>query len=186
MEPLSVAASIVGVVVPALHAARLLLDDLQEIRDASKTMESLKKDLHSVERSLESLQGVDGAAWTPLGETMANEFKVAIDNCKKACDTLRDDLKRWTRHSKEGKLSWQDQATVGFFKQRRIKSTSEQLQNCKLTINSVVSIATLYVPLLSSNASDEVSNYHLKGTPLFAIPIPLTKLKKQSQQSKRR
>lgn len=31
----------------------------------------------------------------------------------------------------------------GFFKQGQIKAMSGQLQNCKLTINAVVSIATL-------------------------------------------
>ena len=58
---------------------------------------------------------------------------------------LRDDLKHWTRHSAEGKLSWQDRANVGFFKERRMKAMSKQLQTCKTTFNSVVGIVTLYV-----------------------------------------
>jgi hypothetical protein len=76
---------------------------------------------------------------------VADESKVTISSCKRACDTFRADLQRWTRHSEEGKLLWQDQANVGFFKQRQIKSISKQLQTCKLTINSVVGITTLYV-----------------------------------------
>jgi hypothetical protein len=57
-EPLSVAASIVGVTVPVLHGTRLLLDDLQEIIDVPKSVESLKEDLCSVDLALKSLQAV--------------------------------------------------------------------------------------------------------------------------------
>jgi hypothetical protein len=146
-EPLSVAASIVGVTVPALHGTRLLLDDLQGIIDAPKTVESLKEDLLSVDLALKSLQAVHDSEWNSLGVTVADESKVAISSCTRACNTFRADLQRWTRHSGEGRLSWKDRANVGFFKQRQMKSTSEQLQACKLTINLVVGIATLYVLL---------------------------------------
>ena len=144
-DPLSVAASIAGVAVPALHGTRLLFDDLQGIIDAPKSVEGLKEDLRSVDMALQSLQAINDSEWKSLGGTVANESKVAISTCTRACDMFRADLQHWTRHSEEGKLSWQDRANVGFFKQRQIKSTSEQLQTCKLTINSVVSIATLYV-----------------------------------------
>jgi hypothetical protein len=60
---------------------------------------------------------------------------------------FRANLQRWTSHSEDGRLSWQDRAKVGFFKQSQIRSMSQQLQSCKITINSVVSIATLYVLL---------------------------------------
>jgi hypothetical protein len=146
-EPLSVAASIVGVTVPALHGTRLLLDDLQGIIDAPKTVESLKEDLLSVDLALKSLQAVHDSEWNSLGVTVADESKVAISSCTRACNTFRADLQRWTRHSGEGRLSWKDRANVGFFKQRQMKSTSEQLQACKLTINLVVGIATLYILL---------------------------------------
>ncbi|KAK8093422.1 hypothetical protein PG997_000107 [Apiospora hydei] len=42
-DPLSVAASVVGITVPALHAIRLLLNDLQELRDAPSTVQEPKK-----------------------------------------------------------------------------------------------------------------------------------------------
>jgi hypothetical protein len=143
-DPLSVAASIVGVTVPALHCTRLLLDDLQGIIDAPKSVESLKEDLRSVDLAIKSLQAVHDSEWKLLGGTVADESKLAISSCTRACDTFRADLQRWTRHSEEGKLSWKDRTNVGFFKQRQMKSTAEQLQACKLTINSVVGIATLY------------------------------------------
>lgn len=54
-DPLSVTASIVGIVVPALHGAHLLLADLESISDAPKTVESLKREIHLVETTLHSL-----------------------------------------------------------------------------------------------------------------------------------
>jgi hypothetical protein len=155
-EPLSVAASIVGVTVPALHGTRLLLDDLQGIIDAPKSVESLKEDLRSVDLALKSLQAVHDSEWKSLGGTVSDESKVVISSCTRACDTFRADLQHWTRHSEEGKLSWQDRANVGFFKQRQIKSTSEQLQACKLTINSVVGIATLYSSIRHTHITEEI------------------------------
>ena len=138
-DPLSIAASIVGVTVPALHGARLLLDDLQKINDAPEIVERLKDDVRSVDMALTSLQKVKDQEWESLGKSIAKESKTTISTCTRACDGFRNDLQRWTRHSGDGRLTWQDRANVGFFKQGRIKTMLEQLQNCKITINSVVS-----------------------------------------------
>lgn len=142
-EPLSTAATVVGIAVPALHGTRLLLDDIQKIVDAPKAVATLKEDLRSVDMALEALKAVHRSEWESLGQEVVGESKFAITTCTKACDTFRNDLQRWTRHSDDGKLSWRDRANVGFFKQERIKSLSEQLQNCKITVNTTVSVATL-------------------------------------------
>jgi hypothetical protein len=143
-DPLSIAASIVSIAIPALQVTRLLLDDLQRIADAPSTVETLKEDLLSVDTAITSLQAVSDPQWGSLGGTVLSEAETAIRVCTKSCDKFRADLRRWTRHSEDGRLSWQDRARVGIFKQNRVKSMSEQLQNCKITLNSVVSIATLY------------------------------------------
>jgi hypothetical protein len=142
-DPLSIAASIVGVVAPALHGARLLLDDLQKIKGAPEAVERLTDDVRSVDVSLTSLQSVKDQEWDLLGTSVSEMSKSMINRCTSACDDFRNDLQHWTRHSGGGRLAWQDRANVGFFKQGRIKIMSEQLQNCKVAINCVVSIATL-------------------------------------------
>ena len=152
-DPFSIAGSIVSLTVPALHGIRLLLDDLQRLINAPRTVEGLKDDLLSVDMALKSLQAVDDPEWEALGGTVANQSKVAISTCTRACDMLRADLQKWTRHSEDGKLSWQDRANVGFFKQKRIIAMSEQLQTCKTTINSVACIATLCVTSSSPKTS---------------------------------
>ena len=144
-EPLSIAASATGVVVPAFHGIRLLLDDVQRLVDAPRVVENLKKDLASLEATVQSLEAIDGSTWMFLGDTIATQSKTAVQTCDKACETFRDDLKRWTRRSSGGKLSWRDRARIGFFKEHQIKSISEHLQSCKLTCSCVVGTATLYV-----------------------------------------
>lgn len=42
-DPLSIAASVVGVTVPALHGTRLLLDELQNLKDAPKAVKRLTR-----------------------------------------------------------------------------------------------------------------------------------------------
>ena len=144
-DPLSITASVVGITVAALHGTRLLLEDLQQLKDAPKTVKRLVEEVHSVNTALALVQEVEDREWELLGADLAELLKTTICNCKQACDLFRTDLQRWTRHSEDGKLAWKDRANVGFFKQAQIKAMSEQVSNCRLTITSAVSIATLYV-----------------------------------------
>jgi hypothetical protein len=144
-DPVGAAASVVGLVVPALHGTRFLLDDIQNIVDAPKAVASLEEDLLSVDMAIEAFKAVPSTEWQSLGQEVVKESTFAVSTCATACDTFRNDLQRWTKRSENGKMSWRDRANVGFFKRHRIKSLSEQLQNCKITINTAVSIATLYV-----------------------------------------
>jgi hypothetical protein len=40
-DPLGIAASVVGIIGPALHGTRLLLQNLQQLKDAPKTVKRL-------------------------------------------------------------------------------------------------------------------------------------------------
>ena len=153
-DPLSTAANVVGVTVPALYCARLLLDDIQNIVDAPKAVATLKEDLRAVDMALEALKAVHNSELESLGQKVVEESKFAISTCAKACDTFRNDLQHWTRHSEDGKLAWRDRANVGFFKQQRIKSLCQQLQNCKITVGTTVSVATLYVGSHPNHSED--------------------------------
>lgn len=145
-DPLSITASIASITVPALHCLRLFLDDLQKIKDTPEVIADLKNSIHSINLSLISLQSVPENEWEVLGRTVVDGVAAMISTQTKACDILRMDLLRWTSHSQCGKLTLKNRVKVGFLKQDRVKSMSQQLQNCKLSISSVVNIATLYVP----------------------------------------
>ena len=142
-DPLSVSAGIVGLVIPALHGMRLLMDDVTKIVDAPKAVNNLETELVSVSSSLEAIQAIEEPQWETLGKKVSDQSKAAVGTCTATCDALRGDLQRWTRRSRDGKLSWRDRANIGFFKERRIKAMSAQLQNCKLTLTFVVGTATL-------------------------------------------
>ncbi|RMZ91867.1 hypothetical protein DV736_g919, partial [Chaetothyriales sp. CBS 134916] len=157
-DPLSIAANIVGVTVPALHSTRLLLDDLQQLKDAPKTVKRLADEVRSVDAALELLKGVDKRDWESLGAPVADQAKTSINGHMRACALFRNDLQRWTRHSADGKLAWQDRANVGFFKKVQITAMSGQLQNCQLSINTVVSIAALYSSVRNSHITEEIKN----------------------------
>lgn len=142
-DPLSVAASVVGITVPALHGVRLLLADLQKLEDAPKTVKVLTDNVQSVSAALELLKGLGDQEWNSLGTDVAEQSKATISSCTKACDLFSTNIRKWTRHSEDGRLAWQDRANVGFFKKDQIKAMSDQLQNCKLAISMVVGVASL-------------------------------------------
>ena len=143
MDPLSVTAAVVGIAAPAVHAIHLLSEDIQKIVDAPETLNSLRKNLLSVDQALASLQAVSDAQWKSLGDTVVSQSKAATTSCGESCDRFRTALNRWTRHSEDGKLSLRDRAMVSFFRQGYIRSLSEQLQNCSIALISVTSTATL-------------------------------------------
>ncbi|OBT39272.1 hypothetical protein VE00_10182 [Pseudogymnoascus sp. WSF 3629] len=155
-DPLSITASVVGITVAALHGTRLLLEDLQQLKHAPKTVKRLVEEVNSVNTALTLVQDVEDREWELLGADLAELLKTTICNCKQACDLFRTDLQRWTRHSEDGKLAWKDRANVGFFKQAQIKAMSEQVSNCRLTITSAVSIATLYISVRHSHITEEI------------------------------
>lgn len=143
-DPLSITAGVVGIVVPALHGTRVLIDDVKRITDAPEAIRALREDLKSTALALESLQAIPESEWQSLGSTVAEQSKEAVKICGSACDNFRNDLQRWTRRSRGGELSWRDRANVGFFKQQQVKAMSEHLQSCKLTCSSVAGMGTLY------------------------------------------
>lgn len=142
-EPLTVSVSIIGLIVPALHGARILLEDLRNIKDAPQTVEALKNHIISIEAALASLQDIPKEDWDAFGGAIADQVEAATHACSKTCHMIRQNLQHWTRRSSSGKLSRLDRANIGVLKQAQTKSMLEQLQGCKITINSVVSIATL-------------------------------------------
>lgn len=152
-EPLSVAAGIIGIVVPALHGARLLKEDVQKITDAPKVIADLRDDLTALETNLQSIQSIKDEEWTLLGPVVPDNTRNTIESCRQACSSFHGDLQRWTKRSRDGKLSWRDRTNIGFFKERQVRALVGQLQTCKSTFTSVVNVATLYVlhTVLSSN-----------------------------------
>ena len=144
-DPLSIGASVVGIVTAAAHVARLLLDDIQDIKDAPDDIKAIKGDLNVVVGVLGSLEQLPADKWQMLGEKIIDLTKAAGKLCEESCTKFQGDLARWTRHSDGEKLAWQDQVKIGFFKKGQIKSMLALLQSCKGTLSLVLTMASLYV-----------------------------------------
>lgn len=143
MDPLSITAGVVGVAVPTLQCAQHLRNNIQAICDAPEEIASLGDELLAIEQAIASIQKVSDQQWQSLGETVVLQSKTGMNLCRKSCGKFQVAIDHWTRHGEDGKLSWRDRTAIGLFKQSQIKSTSSQLQNCKGTLISVVSIANL-------------------------------------------
>jgi len=72
-DPFSIAAGTVGIVVPALHGIRLLHEDLQQLKDAPKTIQRLTEDVQLVDTDLKLLEGVEEKEWVLLGAAIAEQ-----------------------------------------------------------------------------------------------------------------
>ncbi|KAL6904232.1 hypothetical protein GGI43DRAFT_399951 [Trichoderma evansii] len=81
MDPLSIAASVIGVVAPALHGVRLLMDDIQMIRDAPSAIRLIKDDLLTIDNSLKSLQAISDQQWKSLGDSVVAQLEPTIMLC---------------------------------------------------------------------------------------------------------
>ncbi|KAH7014906.1 hypothetical protein EDB80DRAFT_706642 [Ilyonectria destructans] len=154
MDPLSITASVAGIAVPALQCVRHLRNDLGGIKNAPSDIVSVREDLLTIEQAITSVQNISDQQWESLGRAVVAQSKTGLKLCKKSSSKFQAAIDRWTTHSDDGKLSWRDRTMIGLFRQDQIKSTSAQLQNCKITLTSVVSTATLYSSLQQTNVTE--------------------------------
>ncbi|RKK65943.1 hypothetical protein BFJ69_g15844 [Fusarium oxysporum] len=156
MDPFSITAGVVGVAVPALQCAQQLRNTIQAIADAPSEIASLGQELLTIEQAITSVQKVSDQQWQSLGESVVLQSKAGMNLCRKSCSKFKAAIEHWTRHSEDGQLAWRDRTAIGLFRQDQIKSTSSQLQNCKGTLTSVVSIANLHSSLQQASANEEM------------------------------
>jgi len=143
-DPLSVTAGVAGLAALALHGIRLLIDEMNNIREAPKSLENLRVNLASVRSSLDSLKNVDEPYLKSLGKQVCDQTTAVIENCTITCNNFHSDLVRWTKRSHEvGKLSRRERINIGIFKERQIVAMGRQLQSCSSTLTSVAVTATL-------------------------------------------
>ncbi|KAJ5226237.1 hypothetical protein N7468_007462 [Penicillium chermesinum] len=135
-DPLSVAAGVTGFVTFALHGIRVLLEDLDKIKEAPNNVLELKDELKSVERVVASLESIDDEDWNNMDTNIAVDAKTLIESCTKTCEAFRIKVQHWTRHSLGDKLSVLDRPFIGFFKSSEIDSMQRKLQAYKGSIGS--------------------------------------------------
>lgn len=161
-DPLSIGAGVVGIVAPALHVTRILLNDLKAIKDAPQNIKALTANISSLDMALTSVKSLQESEWKSLGPAVANSAKSTIASSTAACERFDADVHKWTRRSKDGSLSVLDRALVGFFRKTHLTSMNGEIQICHTKLTSVVTIATLYdspPPFHYQHAFTDVESY---------------------------
>ena len=80
-EPLSVAASLAGITVPALHVLHILLDDFARVRDAQKTIRHRAEGMKAFVAISELLEKIEDQKWQFLGTSIAEQVRITIGCC---------------------------------------------------------------------------------------------------------
>ncbi|KAI0440423.1 hypothetical protein F4803DRAFT_553082 [Xylaria telfairii] len=173
-EALGIAAGVVGIIAPALHWTRILLVDLHNLSDAPAVVKSLQGDLQLIDRTLQSLEAITRPQWEALGSSVIKQCEETASTCTESCKKFRSDLQGWTRHSSDGKLSWQDRTNVGFFRQGRIKSMSDQLHHYEASLNLVISTATFHSSLQHARVTQDIKTAILEKTTEISSSITST------------
>lgn len=136
----------VGLAATALHAVRVLANDLGSIKDAPQTIANAKTELHNVQSVIESLQAaLDQSDWQPVLSDIVctGNLEAALKACSEVCGRFHEELKKLLRHSSEGELSRRDRFNVGFLAKDRVTAFISELNVCKSTISLALNGANL-------------------------------------------
>ncbi|KAJ5097308.1 hypothetical protein N7456_008029 [Penicillium angulare] len=153
-DPFSLTVSVIGIVGPALHSVRVLADDLGKIKDAPKSIASLKERIGLIEGGLSTMRSIGDQEWDAL--RIEEDTKATIKKCGETCKRFSKNIQHWSRHSEGASLTLLDRSNIGFLKQKRLESMERELQHCQGAITQVVSIATLVSSLRHTSLTKDI------------------------------
>jgi hypothetical protein len=116
MDDISTTANIISLIVSAAYTACILLDNINSILGAPEIIILMRQDLESLKKALASLDRMPSVDLDLLGPEIVINIKSVFNLCNQACVKFSADLRRWTRHLDDGKLSWLEKVEIGFFK----------------------------------------------------------------------
>lgn len=141
-DPLSVAASVVGIAGAALQSIHFLVTTIDRIQDAPKVLKGITSDLKAIEPVLKDLAaGLQPGDGSPPDNRGSN-ILLAAKNCQDACEDFGDQLTLWMRHSKKDKMFWLDRWNVAFFGQTTMDIFTGNLRACKETLTIALTSET--------------------------------------------
>ncbi|RSL42674.1 hypothetical protein CEP54_015403 [Fusarium duplospermum] len=120
-DPLSVTASVVGIVAAAVQGVQLLSNTIDKIRNAPEAVRSIQDEIQQLKPTLTQLESAinEGRPGLILG----SETNQALKNCHRFSESLN----HWMRRSIDNKMSMIDSAKIGIFRQDQIRTLKEQL-----------------------------------------------------------
>lgn len=104
-DTVSLDLGIAGVVGPALHVSRLLLNDLRDMKDAPKNIQVLSGSIDSLIRALTSVESIPDGEWASLGPSVIEDAESTISQSTATCQRFNEVIQGWTHRSQDGSLS---------------------------------------------------------------------------------
>ncbi|KAH7186153.1 uncharacterized protein B0J16DRAFT_305812 [Fusarium flagelliforme] len=139
-DPLSITASIVGIIAATSQGIELLSNTIQNIRNAPESIKSIQTGIQQLKPLLTKLEF--GIKEEPTELILSTEIRDALGTCNRACTEFNVSLTHWTRHSSGEKTSVLDNAKIGIFRQGRIRVLNEQLCQSIKILNVTLNTAT--------------------------------------------
>ncbi|KAI1803259.1 ankyrin [Daldinia bambusicola] len=151
-DPLSMAASVVGVTGLAVSTARALISLIQEMADAPQEMLHIRRDVQNLSAVLESIQDMC-AKYDIKSEDLALEKSLAecTDLCQDSMQsiyTLIEPLRGTGRRSPIKRVGW-------VMRKGEVKALRERLQEGKASLNITISVINGF---LEGKGQDEIKN----------------------------
>ncbi|KAM6510064.1 hypothetical protein FALCPG4_017693 [Fusarium falciforme] len=132
-DPLSVTASVVGIVAAAVQGVQLLSNTIERIRNAPKAMRNIQDEIQQLKPILTQLESAIDEGRSGL--ILDSEIKIALENCHRVCTKFSESLNHWMRHSIDHQMSMIDSAKIGILRQDQIRTLKEQLNGCTKILN---------------------------------------------------
>ncbi|RGP62527.1 ATP-nad kinase [Fusarium longipes] len=148
------AASIIGIVAPALHATRVIVDDIKAIKNAPRDLADLLESLELVQAAFRSVESVDKVVWEDLDAVI---LQLVQGTMKRAGDILETAEGKLKKYKEKKRISMTDRGILGFWLKTDLKDISNQLQTCQGSITSLACIATLHSSIRSTRTIGEVA-----------------------------
>lgn len=143
MEPFSLLAGSLGIISAVSQSVKLLVHDINTIKNAPDVFADLKDQLTATEAIFVTLEN---ACRMNQLESLTPDAKVSLQlsmkHCQTACEKFRTKLARWTKHSNDG-IHWWDRVRVGLFAEATVEALCEQLNRGRSTMTAAVGTANL-------------------------------------------
>ncbi|KAI1069424.1 hypothetical protein LB507_008616 [Fusarium sp. FIESC RH6] len=139
-DPLSMTASIIGIIGVTGQGIGFLSDTIQNIRNAPDSIKMIQTGLQQLKPLLVKLEFTIKEEPTEL--LLCSEIRDALESCNRACTEFNVSLTHRTRHSRDDKTSIFDNAKIGVFRQGRMRLLNEQVSQSIKILNVTLDTAT--------------------------------------------
>jgi hypothetical protein len=149
MDPFSISIAAVGISGTAITSVSALRKTIAAVKDAHEDINDIRAQLDKIRSPLDALQ----ALVTDTDAEMSATFKQAllktgmanaVNDCGKACEAFDKRLQKWTRHSREDKLSLRDKMLVGIWNKERVRTFRTRVETCQRTVHFAISSTQLW------------------------------------------